>query len=365
MSDSDIEIEVENQESNEIAEISKKGYQLLKDNQINDAIDCFTKILLLDEKNNYALVGIGDAARKRGNNREAIHYYQRCLTHHPGNNYALFGLADCYKALNQFHKAISIWEQYLSHDNNNITVLTRVADAYRKVFNFNLSKEIYLKVLELEENNPYAIIGLGHLYYDFKKYREALYYWEKMLQNADGNVDIRVLTSIGNCHRKLRSFDMGVTYFEMALQRESNNFYALFGLADCHRGMNRQDHSLIYWNQILDFDARNKVILTRAGDAYRSIGNLNRAQEYYERALDIEYDTYAVLGLALLAKTREKYDEAIDSLRQLIQHDPQNLRLLSELTDCYQKTGDKQKAADFLEEYQKSGLFKPGFNRLI
>jgi tetratricopeptide (TPR) repeat protein len=340
----------------EISDLSKQGYQLLKENNIIEAIDRFNRILEVDNDNNYALVGMGDAARKRGGFREAVGYYQRCLTRHPGNNYALFGLADCYKALNQFHKAIEIWEQYLLHDNTNITVLTRVADAYRKIRDFKHSKMVYLKVLEMENQNPYAIIGLGHLHYDFKEYRDALFYWEKMFEaNRDG-ADIRVLTSIGNCHRKLKTFDEGIIYFEMALRREPSNFYALFGLADCYRGMNQPDRSLEYWNRILEQDPRNKVILTRAGDAYRHLENYEKAVDYYQRALNIEFDTYAVLGLALVAKAQGRYTEAVESLGRLIQQDPKNYRLYLELSECYLKRGDKRLAQETLEAFQRQGI---------
>jgi tetratricopeptide (TPR) repeat protein len=346
----------ENHELAEISELSKKGYQLLKENKIFEAVDCFEKIILIDEYNNYALVGMGDAFRKRGSFREAIIFYQRCLVHHPGNNYALFGLADCFKALNQFQKAIEIWEQYLVHDEKNITVLTRVADAYRKIKNFKHSKAVYLRVLEMENDNPYAIIGLGHLHYDFKEYTEALYYWKKMLLTADySTIDIRVLTSIGNCHRKLKTFDEGIIYFEKALERDTYNFYALFGMADCYRGMNMPLKSLEYWDRIIEQDPRNKVILTRAGDAYRSLENYDKAIEYYEKAINIEFDTYAVLGLAIVAKVRGRYPDAIESLCRLIQQDPKNYRLYIELADCFVRTNEKNKAIELLEEFQKLG----------
>lgn len=204
----------------EIAEFSKKGYQYLKENRIEEAEECFARILERDRENNYALVGLGDAARKRGAFRDAVDHYKKCLIYHPGNNYALFGLADCYKALNQYQKAIEIWEQYLLHDNKNITVLTRVADAYRKVRDFRKSKAIYLRVLEMEADNPYALIGLGHLHYDFKEYKDALGYWQRMVDLQGDNVDIRVLTSIGNCYRKLKQFDLGVP-FSKRLSRRS------------------------------------------------------------------------------------------------------------------------------------------------
>ncbi|MDR2793175.1 MAG: tetratricopeptide repeat protein [Treponema sp.] len=345
-------------ELTEISDLSKKGYQFLKEDKILEAVDCFNKILAIDEYNNYALVGMGDAIRKRGAFREAVVFYQRCLVHHPGNNYALFGLADCYKALNQYHKAIEIWEQYLLHDGKNITVLTRVADAYRKVKDFRHSREIYLKVLDMEASNPYAIIGLGHLHYDFKEYREALFYWEKMLQPGitPNKVDIRVLTSIGNCHRKLKTFESGIPLFEQALERDPYNFYALFGLADCYRGLNQAAYSLEYWNRILKQDPRNKVILTRAGDAYRALGDYDLAVENYERALNIEFDTYAVLGLALVDKARGNYATAIESLRRITQQDAKNYRLYLELADCLIKLGDKTQAIAVLENFQHQGL---------
>ena len=94
-------------------------------------------------------------------------------------------------------------------------------------------------------------------------------YYPRMVELQAEAVDIRVLTSIGNCYRKLKQFESGVPYFEKALAKEPDNFYALFGLADCYRGTARPNLSLDYWNRILAKDPRNKVILTRAGDAYR------------------------------------------------------------------------------------------------
>ena len=162
-------------ENDKITELSKKGYQLLKENDIDGAKEQFQTILELEENNNYALVGLGDTARKQNDFNTAIKYYNKCLSFFPANNYALFGLADCYKALNQFQKAIDIWQEYLKHDDKNITVITRAADAYRKIRDFKKSKALYMKVLEVEADNPYALIGLGHLSYDFKEFKDALY----------------------------------------------------------------------------------------------------------------------------------------------------------------------------------------------
>lgn len=340
----------------EIAELSKQAYSLLKADNIAEAANIFNKILELDPKNNYALVGLGDAERKNNNFDKSMAFYKKCLEYHPTNNYALFGLADCYKAMHQFHKAIEIWEEYIKFDDKNITVLTRVADAYRKNKNFERAEELYLKVLAVSPKNAYALIGLGHLNYDFKKYREALSYWDKVLEAAGELVDIRILTSIGNCYRKMKLFDRGVYYFERALKRDPNNFYGLFGLADCYRGLNQQYNSVVYWRRILEIDPNNKVILTRIGDAYRNMNDFEKAKECYQKALDIDFDSYAMLGLAILCKLQHKFDEAITTLTSLKNAEDMNYRIYLELAQCYIEKKDKKKAVETLQEFQKLGI---------
>ena len=214
----------------------------------------------------------------------------------------------------------------------------------------------------MENDNAYALIGLGHLNYDFKEYRDALYYWTRMMQVSPEQVDIRVLTSIGNYHRKLKSFKDGLYYFEKALEMDGHNFYALFGIADCYRGMNQQFRSIEYWNRILEIDKNNKVILTRAGDAYRNIGNFKMAADYYNRAMDIDFDIYAALGLALICKGEGKFEEAIDRLSRLINDDPKNYRLYLDLADCYVKTGKKTQAIQVLKDFQKFGIKNQAIN---
>ena len=295
--------------------------------------------------------------RKRHNYRNALKYYSACLECNPNNNYAYFGIADCYKSLNQLPDAIQAWEHYIAKDPQNISVLSRIADAYRKLKNFPKSKYYYLNVLEVEEDNAYALIGLGHLHFDFKEYESALMYWEKVYKKNPGSVDIRILTSIGNCHRKLKTFQDGLIYFKLALELEPSNFFALFGMADCYRGLQDYGNSLIYWLKILQNDPTNKVILTRAGDAYRVLGELQKAENMYNQALAIEFDAYAVLGLSLIFKAKGQYDKAILKIRSLIKQDKKNHRLYIEIAKCYLDQGDIEKALITLQEYQDLGIY--------
>lgn len=352
-------------EREKIARMSKEGYRQLKANKLSFAKELFREILTIDDRNNYALVGLGDCERKLCNFEEAVPLYQKCLDEYPDNNYALFGLADCYRSMGRYKEGAEVWERYLKYDTNNITVLTRVADTYRKLRDYNKSKGFYLRVLALDPNNSYALIGLGHLNYDYHYYDEALKYWTDMLKQQGENVDIRVLTSIGNCYRKVRNFAEGYKYFERAIKMEGNNFYALFGIADCLRGLGRSDEAIKYWETILKRDTNNKTILTRVGDAYRKIGDFDAARDYYNRALDVEFDTYAAMGLAFICKESGNYKEAMERFEHLTQTDAENYRPYLELATCYVEKGQKAEAIKVLESFGKQGIFNENITQML
>jgi tetratricopeptide (TPR) repeat protein len=338
-----------------ISQLSQEGYRLLRNNQIEEAEQRFSRILDEQPTNSYALVGMGDAARKRKEQNKAISYYERCLETDPENSFALFGLADAWRSLRNYRQAVEVWERYLTFDDTNVTVLTRVADGYRKLRNKQRSKELYDRVLELEQDNPYALIGLGHLHYDHREYELALEHWTRMRTLSGARTDIRVLTSIGNCYRKLKRFEEGIPFFEQALERESGNFYALFGLADCYRGTHDAEQSLAYWNRILANDPENRVILTRAGDAYRTLGDLDEAMVSYEKALSVDDDLYARIGVAIVHRLRGDLFAAISVFEELTEREPRNHRVAIELAQTYAQTDDYQKAVTTLEHYLESG----------
>jgi tetratricopeptide (TPR) repeat protein len=74
--------ELSQEKLNQISELSKKGYQLLKEGLLVRAESSFAEILDLDPANNYALVGMGDTLRKSRHFQDAIKFYESCLINH-------------------------------------------------------------------------------------------------------------------------------------------------------------------------------------------------------------------------------------------------------------------------------------------
>ena len=107
------------------------------------------------------------------------------------------------------------------------------------------------------------------------------------------------------------------------------------------------------------------MILTRVGDAYRHLGDFDKAEEYYHRALNIEFDMYAVLGLAIISKERKNYLKAIESLSRLLANDPKNARLYIEIAECYIALDQRDKARDILTKFVRLGNKNATISRML
>lgn len=320
-----------------LVSLSKQGNRLLKEGALTQAEKTFREIIELEPGNSYALVGLAQVAKRQGDLARAIDCYQRCLQVSPYNSVAMLGLADCLRASNQLTKALTLWEKHQELHGQDTAVLTRMADAYRRTKRMEQARQAYTQALAAEPHNAYALIGLGYLCYEVQSYEEALKYWSQAHALQATRSDVRLLTNLGNCHRKLKSFAQGVAFFEYALQHEPGNFFALFGLADCYRGMHQPEQSLHYWQQILAHDPANKIVLTRAGDALRQLGQIDAAQQRYLAALQIGFDCFAAMGLATVLKIKGQYQAALTHLQGILGSDPNNVRVQQLIADCRQR----------------------------
>ena len=336
-----------------INELSQTGYRHIRNKQLNDAECCFKKILAVEPQNSYALVGLGDIFRKRKQFAAALEYYRSCLTLESTNSYALFGTAESLQGLNDYQSAIKYWQEYLTIDNTDSVVHTRLADAFRKEKNYNEALEHYNSALNIEPLNKYALVGLGWLYFRNREYSLALECWQKIIQNYEQH-DIRLYTAIGNCYRKMRNFEVALSYFRQAFTMERENFYVIYGMADCYRELGSYDEAIYWITNLISRDSTNHVLLTRLGELYSNKGDCVHARQYYQEALTQNFDLFAALGLARLHKLEGNYDEALFSFNELMQYNQIADRVTMEIRDCSRLKKAQQRIDDSMASLQEA-----------
>lgn len=323
-------------------ELSRQGSEFLKKRQWKDAEATFLEALEVDSENTYVLVGLGDVHRETGKFHKAIGFYEKTLEIDPLNMFALRGAGDAYRGLGQAGKAVSYWQRYLEQNQDDIHVLTRLADSYVKTGNFAESEGLYLKALSLDQTDKYALRGIGNLYYKLADHDKALAYFEKFIALDD--TYIAVLTMAGNIYRRRKQYEKAAYFYEKALKQEPWNIFALYGMGDSQRGMKNHEGSIACWLKILEKEPQNQNLHSRVGDALVILGKLDDAMDHYRKSLKVNYDMFALLGMAKVHRLKKEYGEAENYLLQILEKNKDEERTLAELIHLYDETGEDAKA---------------------
>lgn len=323
-------------------ELSRQGSEFLKKRQWKDAEATFLEALEVDSENTYVLVGLGDVHRETGKFHKAIGFYEKTLEIDPLNMFALRGVGDAYRGLGQAGKAVSYWQRYLEQNQDDIHVLTRLADSYVKTGNFAESEGLYLKALSLDQTDKYALRGIGNLYYKLADHDKALAYFEKFIALDD--TYIAVLTMAGNIYRRRKQYEKAAYFYEKALKQEPWNIFALYGMGDSQRGMKNHEGSIACWLKILEKEPQNQNLHSRVGDALVILEKLDDAMDHYRKSLKVNYDMFALLGMARVHRLKKEYGEAEKCLLQILEKNKDEERTLAELIHLYDETGEDAKA---------------------
>ena len=315
--------------TNEVVELSRRGAELLKQRNYDEAEKVFFEALKKEPGNSFILVGLGDLFRETKQFTRALHYYQKNLEIDSGNTFALRGIGDTYRGLNKPEKSILYWQRYLEQKSGDVHVMTRLADSYVKKGNFSTAEDLYLQALALDQNDKYVLRGIGNLYYKKRDFQQALTYFKKFLELDDRYV--AVLTMTGNIYRRRREFDQAVLYYEKCLRLEPKNTFALYGMGDALRGMKNYRGAIECWEKILEKEPANQNLLSRVGDALVLLERHDEAISCYKRSLDIRDETFALLGLARIYCLRNNFVEAEGYCRKILERQPENVRARDEL----------------------------------
>ncbi|WP_207727025.1 tetratricopeptide repeat protein [Anaerosolibacter carboniphilus] len=155
-----------------------------------------------------------------------------------------------------------------------------------------------LKELTLNPQNAHAALTLGMLYFEKKKYREALNYFQHPKLEKDASASYHYY--LGMTMMELKEIGLGKVSIEKALEMDPRVGY---GLPYIYLLKNEMNQSIPDMNKIEDLEEKierfgNTENLYRMGRAYRSLDNKEKAKEFFTKA--IETYSYCPRGLKRL-----------------------------------------------------------------
>jgi len=218
-----LKVQREQKKRLKMQELYSKGLNSLLAKRHSDATHSFQKVLALDPNHVETLLRLGISHLRQKNPQEAILIHQKALTLEPHNQEVMFSLAADYEEAKRYDDALMMYKKVLSKDQSNPTALIRMRDLYHRQNNwaglyetqtqllanpmspseqevehrklvgykyefgrslleggdFDRARKIFRGVIKLDKDFIPAYLGLGEVYLEENKVKEAAVLWEK------------------------------------------------------------------------------------------------------------------------------------------------------------------------------------------
>jgi tetratricopeptide (TPR) repeat protein len=145
-----------------------------------------------------------------------------------------------------------------------------------------------------------------------------------------------LLTNLGTIQRRQGKLDDALISYTAALSQNPKDELILTNRAELYTGMNEIEKAISDYNLILVNYPTNENALYNRGLLYINTGEYLPAEADFETIIDTYKDTFfGRLGFAILEKARGKFDESEIILNYLIDHYPENVRVLEERAELF------------------------------
>jgi tetratricopeptide (TPR) repeat protein len=206
-----------------IQELYSKGLNAMLAKRNAEAASFFQRVLLLDPNHVDTLLRLGISRLREKNMQEAILAHQKALGLDPGNQELIFSLAVDYEEAKRFDEAVAMYKKILAGDPSNVTALMKARDLYHRLsqweelyetqrklvacplsateqevehrrlvgYKYELgrsqleagaleqARKNFRGVIKLDKDFIPAYLGLGEVYLEEGKVKEAAELWEK------------------------------------------------------------------------------------------------------------------------------------------------------------------------------------------
>jgi tetratricopeptide (TPR) repeat protein len=213
----------------------------------------------------------------------------------------------------------------------------------------------FKEVTELAGWNAQAWIRLGGLYFDNKKYDEAIKVMDEAIQHFPDDFAVNLI--LGLSLAQSNRSNEAKPYLKKAVEINPNDVNALSAYGFTLNQLKDNDEAIKYLKKALLLSPDNVNLLGTLGLIYDGEENWDACDSTYEKALSID-STNALVNnnyAYSLSERGIKLDNALKMAEIAIAAEPLNSSYLDTIGWVYFKLGEYQKAKDYIEQAIKAG----------
>ncbi len=195
--------------------------------QDSTALDYFQRALLSEPSHAGSLYKIAKERLRQSKYKQAENLCQRGLKKHPQNTALRSILAQTFSASQQFEKAIPEYQKLLDSGKENEFILLKLGSAYYHTNKLPEAISVYKKSLQYEDKNSATHFSLGKLYTRTGDLDKSETHLLMAILIKDQSVDAEYF-SLGLTYKLQKKYKKALEYFEKALDEDPDNERALY-----------------------------------------------------------------------------------------------------------------------------------------
>ena len=297
------------------------GVVLKAQGKIDDAIEAFTKAVVLNS--NYAGMhhNLGNALRDKGKMDEAIDAFAKALSINPNYVEAYYNLGVALYAQGKLDEAIEAFMKALSLNPQHADIYYYLGLALQNRGENDEAIEAYTRALSLNPNYAEAYNNLGVALFNKGEIHQAIEVFIKALSIDPNYAD--AYYNLGNALQDTHKIDHAITAYEKALLLNPNYVDDYNNLGVALRAQGKMEEAVEIFTKALSIDPQHAGVYNNFGTVLKAQGKLDKAIEAYTKALSLNpnyVDAYNNLGNALHDKGL--IDEAMEAYAKALSLNP-------------------------------------------
>jgi lipopolysaccharide biosynthesis regulator YciM len=309
-----------------IQELYTKGLNSLIAKRNPDATTFFQKVLTIDPNHVDTLLRMGITQLRQKNPQEAIRLHQKALTLDSSNQEVMFSLAADYEEAKRYEEAIKVYKEAIASDPSNLTALIKLRDLYQKLnhweelfetqskllanalapseqdvehrrlvgfkYEFGRSlleagdleraRKIFRGVIKLDRDFIPAYLGLGEVFLEEGKAKEAAELWEKAYKMTSS---VLLLHRLEDLYLKQGEPGKAIEIYNQAVSWKPQDITLKFFLGKLYYRLEMIDEAFDILSSVDWGDKELPDVHKLLGNIYLRRGSLGLAASEFKKAL--------------------------------------------------------------------------------
>ncbi|MGV9199348.1 MAG: tetratricopeptide repeat protein [Promethearchaeia archaeon] len=225
---------------------------------------------------------------------------------------------------------------------------------YRKLENYEDALSAFERALALDPKHKVSLNNIGYTYFLQEQYERAIRFFLKSIYiDPKFRLPINNLLKIASQYYQNKEYKKAVRLLKFILNIDDNVTEAWIDLGLSYRRLKQLDDSVYAYKRALKLDNSNELVWNNLGYAFYKMNDYHNAVDAYHQALelnpDFEFPLNNLIEISRRYYKKEKFKEAINLLKIIVQHQPDNASNWINLGLSYSKVGEFKNA---LRAYQ-------------